>query len=234
MAELYQEYDKDLQGYAKAMGGPPDPWSVFMGKATSFGLTFASQFITPGIVREIYNNSQQWEKSYKRIYETGATGELTEEGREGRTQYTTYEDAIIRKATRNNPVMGFLADIVLHPETGYMAHEMPRNVIYDPMQMNSIEALSLYEDPYTKKQPKTTEEQIAVGFQVLGILQSKSVDELYQEGFMIDYDTKKFVSQMIWDNIASLNNEWAELEQTGALDYYQAGGGFGRCIDSEY
>jgi len=225
MAELYQEYDKDLQSYAKAMGGPPDPWSVFMGKATSFGLTFAAQFITPGIVREIYNNSQQWEKSYKRVYEMGATGELTQDGEEGKTQYTTYEDAIIRKATRNNPVMGFLADIILHPETGYMAHEMPRNVIYDPMQMNSIEALSLYEDPYTKKQPKSAEEQMAVGFQVLGILQSKSVDELYQEGFMIDYDTKKFVSQMIWDNIASLNNEWAELEQTGALDYYQAGDG---------
>ena len=221
MAELYQEYDKDLEGYAKSMGGPPDIWQVLMGKSTSFGLSFVSQFITPGIVREIYNNSQQFEKSYKRVYQTDATGQLTEEGRDdNRTQYTSYEDAIIRKFTRNNPVMGFMADMIMHPETGYMAHEMPNTIIYDPMQMNSIEVFSMYEDPYTKQVEKSVSDKMAVAFQAIGVLQSKSVDELYQEGFMLDYDTKVFISQVIWDNIATLNNEWAELEQSGALNYY--------------
>jgi len=221
MAELYREYDKNLEGYAKAMGGPPDPWTILKGKVTSFGLSYVSQFLTPGFLREIYNASQGNEVSYKRIYETDATGKLSMDARENnKTQYTSYEDAVIRKYTKNNPVMGFLADIVKNPETGYMHHEMPDLIIYDPAQMNSIEAFSLYEDPYTKKVQRPYQEQLAIGYMVIAALQSNDVEDLRHEGFMIDYDTKKLVSQMIWDMIATENDQWAELEQSGALNYY--------------
>lgn len=226
MAELYQEYDKDLEGYAKAMGGPPDVWTILKGKSTSFGLSYVSQFITPGFIKEWYNASQGNEVSYKRIYETDATGKLTMDAKERNiTQYTSYEDAVLRKFTKNNPIMGFIADALIHPETGYMYHEMPDKVIYDPIQMNSIEAFSIYEDPYTKKVPKSYEDQYAIGLDVISILQANSIQELKEQGFMIDYDTKKLVSQMIWDQIASENAQWADLEQSGALSYYNAGYG---------
>lgn len=221
MAELYREYENNLEGYAKAMGGPPDPWSILKGKVTSFGLSYASQFLTPGFLREIYNASQGNEVSYKRIYETDATGKLSMDARENnKTQYTSYEDAVIRKYTKNNPVMGFLADIVKNPETGYMHHEMPDLIIYDPAQMNSIQAFSLYEDPYTKQVERPYDQQLAIGYMLIATLQSNDVKDLKREGFMIDYDTKKLVSQIIWDMVATENNQWAELEQAGALNYY--------------
>ena len=221
MGELYKEYDNDLEGYAKAMGGPPDIWSILRGKTTSFGLSYASQFITPGILREIYNASQGNEVAYKRIFETDETGKLTMDAREkNKTQYTSYEDAVIRKYTKNNPVMGFLADIIIHPETGYMYHEMPDKVIYEPSQMNSMEAFSIYEDPYTKTTEKPLEEQIAMGYMLIATLQSNSVEDLVNQGFMIDYDTKVLVSKMISDMITTENTQWAELEQSGALNYY--------------
>lgn len=226
MGELYKEYENDLEGYAKAMGGPPDPWSILKGKTTSFGLQYVSQFITPGILKEIYNAGRGNEVSYKRIFETDATGKLSLDARENNaTEYTTYEDAVLRKFTKNNPVMGFLADLMFHPETGYMYHEMPDNKIYDPMQMNSIEAFSMYEDPYTKEQPKPLEQQLSIAYQIIGLLQSNSIEDLKAYGFMIDYDTKKVVSQVIWDQIATENAQWAELEQSGALSYYNAGYG---------
>lgn len=226
MAELYREYDQDIEGYAKAMGGPPDVWSVLKGKWTSFGLSYASQFITPGILREFYQAGQGNEVAYKRVFETDATGKLTLDARENnRTQYTTYEDAVIRKFTKDNPVMGFLADIIIRPETGYMNHEMPDRIIYEPEQMNSIQAFSMYADPYTKNYEKTPEEQYATALMVIATLQSNSVEDLVKQGFMIDYDTKKVVGEVIWDMIATENAQWAELEQNGALSYYNAGYG---------
>lgn len=226
MSELQQDYDKDVEGYAKAMGGPPQMTDIVNGKATSFGLSFVSQFITPGFIREIYNGSQQFEPTYKRVFETDATGRLTQDAKnDNKTQYTTYQDAIVRKFTKNNPVMGLLADLVLQPTTGYMSHEMPDRIVYDPEQMNSIEAFSLYEDPWTKKQLKSEQEQLGVCLAAVATLQSKSVEELHREGFMLDYDTKVFVGKWLWDNIASLNEQWNELEQSGALNYYTAGNG---------
>lgn len=93
------------------------------------------------------------------------------------------------------------------------------------MQMNSIEAFSMYEDPYTKEQPKPLEQQLSIAYQIIGLLQSNSIEDLKAYGFMIDYDTKKVVSQVIWDQIATENAQWAELEQSGALSYYNAGYG---------
>lgn len=226
MAELYREYDQDIEGYAKAMGGAPDIWSILKGKTTSFGLSYASQFITPGILREFYQAGQGNEVAYKRVFETDATGKLTLDAKENnRTMYTTYEDATIRKFTKDNPVMGFLADIIIRPETGYMNHEMPDRIIYEPEQMNSIQAFSMYEDPYTKNVEKSPEEQYATALMLIATLQSNSVEDLVQQGFMIDYDTKKVVGEVIWDMIATENSQWAELEQNGALSYYNAGYG---------
>jgi len=226
MAELYREYDQDVEGYAKAMGGPPDVWQILKGKMTSFGLSYAAQFITPGILREFYQATQGNEVAYKRVFETDATGKLTLDAKDNnRTMYTSYEDATIRKFTKDNPVMGFLADILMRPETGYMNHEMPDRIIYDPEQMNSIQAFSMYEDPYTKTIKKSPDEQYATALMLIATLQSNSVEDLVKQGFMIDYDTKNVVGQVIWDMIATENAQWADLEQQGAFSYYNAGYG---------
>ena len=224
--ELYRDYENDVEGYAKAMGGPPSLADVFYGKGTAAAATFVTQFCTPSFLREWYNDSQQWEKSYKKIYEETATGHLSEQGAQGKTQYTTYGDAMLRKITRKNPVMGFLCDAVLHPNTSYMASGMPDTIIYDPEQMESVSAFSLYTDPYTKKEEKSEIEKQAIALQVVAILQSTNdMGSLVSSGFQLDYDTKKYVSQYIWDQIATLNEEYYAREKNGELDYYVLGDG---------
>lgn len=218
--EFYRDYDDTLDSFAKAWGGAPSVADMMNGKMTSWGLSFVSQFITPLCLREIYNSSQEFEVSYKRIYEEGATGRPTEDAlTEGKTQMATYQDAIIRKYTRNNPVMGFLADLVIRPQTGYMAHEMPRTIYYDPAQMNSLEVFSLYKDPFTKTQPKTDEEKEAMALQLFYDFQHYSVDELKQAGFVLDYETKEFMGGWLWDRIADSNAAWYEMEAQGYTNY---------------
>ena len=226
MSEFEQWYEQDLEGYAKAMGGPPTPEDMIMGRATSFGLSFVTQFFTPGFVREIANAGKDWESSYKRIYKESATGDMVVDAEgNAETQYTTYSDAIIRKFTRNNPVMGLLADLILHPETGYQDWEMPRSVIYDPAQMNSLEHFSLYNDPWNRMSEKTDLEKDAIAVEVIGILQGSTVDKLSTEGFALDYETKQYVSKYIWDMVASLNREWTEFQESEYSDFYVLGHG---------
>ena len=221
-AELEQAYENDFEGYKKAMGGPPTIQDVWNGRLTSFGLSMVAQFITPGILREIYNQSQQGEVSYKRIFQEGQYGKQTEDGEQGdKTQYTTYQDAMLRKYTKNNPIMGFLADQIIHPETGYMAHEMPRNVIYDPFQMNAMEYFSIYNDPFNRMDEKTDEEKDALAVEAIGALQTYSIEELKAQGFALDYETKEYISKVIWDTIAGLNNTYNEfLKSDAANNYY--------------
>ena len=138
---------------------------------------------------------------------------------------TTYQDAMIRKYTRNNPVMGFLANLLLQPNTGYMAHQMPRTIYYDPAQLNSLEVFSIYNDPFQKQDPKTDEEKDAMALQLLYVFQTYSVDELASQGFCLDYDTKDYMGAWLWDRIADLNDGWSELVQDGQTDYYVAGEG---------
>lgn len=226
MAELYSDYENDVEGYAKAQGGAPS-WSEFiMGKGKTIGLSFVTQFATPGILREVYNMGQQYEASYKKVFETDATGQLTKDAKENnKTQYTDYSDAILRKYTRYNPVLGWLADCLYHPTTGYMATEMPRTVVYDPFQMNSMEALSIYNDPWTKKDEKSYTEKLAVASEVICLLQTYSIADLQKQGFAIDSATREFTSEFIHDQIAQLKRDWNTMRGNGQLDYYVLGNG---------
>lgn len=226
LAEIQADWSNDIEGYKKAMGGPPSLSDYINGKWTVSSLSFVSQFLTPGFLREIYNGAQRYEVSYKKVYQTDATGRLTQKAKEDNyTQYTDYADAIVRKYTRYNPMMGFLADLVIRPTTGYMAHEMPRTVIYDPMQMNSMEALSIYNDPWNKKDPKDYTEQLAIANEVVVLLQTYDTSELRSQGFMLDSDTREFVSEFIHDQIAALKNNWNDMKSSGELDYYALGEG---------
>ena len=221
LAEFYKDYENDVEGYARAMGGAPSIAQMVNGKATSFGLSFVAQFITPGFLREIYNQGIDAERSYKKIYQENEYGRLTAEGEQGeKVQYTTYEDAIIRKHTRNNPVMGLLADLILRPNTGYMAHEMPKTIIYDPYQTNALNYFSLYNDPYTKTEEKTDLEKDALAIEIIGTLQSNSIENLVKQGFALDYETKQYVSKYIHDILAEEKQIYNDFCASEYSDYY--------------
>jgi hypothetical protein len=217
------DYNEDAMDYLKAQGGSPSATDVASSGLISFGLNWISQFITPAIVKELWNDSQEFEHSYKRIYEENEAGHLTEEGMAGKTMRTTYQDAQLRKITRRNPAMGLIFDTILQPNTSYITSRMPRTVYYDPDQMNSIKALSMVDEFGNERSDADKE---AVAAQVILELESyNDMDALYKTGFMISGDTRAFVSKVIWDIIKKEKDRWADLIADGGTDAYYLGDG---------
>lgn len=217
-------YNMDQLDWEKARGGSPSATEVMLADAASYGINWVSQFITPSFAKEVYNDLQQYEVSYKRIYEENGTGQLTEDGMAGATQRTDYIDAMVRKATRKNPLMGFLLDVITQPNTGYMWHEMPRTVYYDPTQLESVREFSIYNDDGTEK---TAEEKDAIALSVISVLQGyDDMEALYQTGFYLPYDTRAYVSKVIWDAIELENDQYNEcMRETNGFDFYTLGEG---------
>ena len=226
--ESYMEsYYEDLDRFIGSKDGEPSPTEVLFANVSIAGMNWATSFVLPTILKDLYRNSTEYEVSYKRIYEENATGQLTEDGMNGATRYATYFDQKLRQATRKNPVLGWLCDIALNPNTGYLANEMPRTVYYDPAQMNSMQALSLYTtDEYGNKIQKPDRECQAIALGVIMMLQSyDDMGELMKTGFALPYDTMDYVGDVVWDIANGSTEMYNQYIDNGDLDYYKLGGG---------
>ena len=215
---LVSRYDKDYEQYKDAKGGPPSFTDWMQANSIGFGLNWISQFFTPSCIREWYQNSQQWERSYKRVYQTNPDGTLSEAGQQGYTEYMTYADAQIRRATRRNPFLGFLADLALHPTTGYMAGEMPMTVYTDDFQREAGD--------YWTINGLAPEEQQAKILEIICEIQSyDNMEDLARTGFYLDNETRAALGSTVWDVINEWDNWYYGLQEDGQLDYYTLGNG---------
>ena len=217
-------YERDVETYADAPGGSPDFSTWLYGKFGPALISYVGQFVTPTFVREFF--SDPWEHSYNRVYETDPAGRLTEEGTFGRTQRTDYLDAQIRKATRNNPVMGWLLNWTMPltgATTGYMEGDMPYTQIPEEAQVEASAYYSINDENGDPLPYEVQEQRIA---EVITVLMAwDDMEELYQSGFYLDYDTRDAVGDTIWDVCTSLTNQYYEMIENGELDYYYLGDG---------
>ena len=217
-------YEQDVETYADAPGGSPDFSTWIYGKFGPALISYAGQFVTPTFVREFF--SDPWEHSYNRVYETDPAGRLTEEGTFGRTQRTDYLDAQIRKATRNNPIMGWLLNWTMPltgATTGYMEGNMPYTQIPEEAQVEASAYYSINDENGDPLPYEVQEQRIA---EVITVLMAwDDMEELYQSGFYLDYDTRDAVGDTIWDVCTSLTNQYYEMIENGELDYYYLGDG---------
>lgn len=215
---LISDYNEDVIQFQNAKGGVSYA-AYIQSNAFTLGLSWLSQFITPSIVRDIYQSWPQFEKSYKKVYETNASGTLTEDGANGKQVYTTYSDAMIRKMTRNNPVWGFLFS-AMHgfQGTSYWGPSMPDTIYYDDAQLESADAYSV--------KGSDGEERVVKIANIIGILQSyDSMEELAETGFFLDRETLEAVAQQVWDNYHEADEWYYGLQSSGQLDYYVLGNG---------
>lgn len=216
---FFSDYELAKERYADAPGGAPGLMDYLGSNAASFGLSWTTQFFTPSFAREFYNNMQEYEHSYNRVYSTSAAGKLNEKGVYGTTKKTSYADAMIRRATRKNPVLGWVLDMVLQPEgTGYMASEMPFTIYYDDAMLANAEAISVKDLNETEKYQRCME--------IYNYMRSfKSVDDLKETGFFLDYETRYALSEFIWDTYHQIDEEWQNLGAQGLLSYTVLGEG---------
>ncbi len=227
--EVYQEkYYNDLERYSNMEDSNVSGSEVLFSNLSISAINWLMGFCTPGILKDLYKESQTYEVSHKKIYETDVTGQRTEDSyTEGATQNTTYFDAKLREQTKKNPVLAWLCDMFIPHTTGYFASEMPRTVYYDPAQMDAYKALSLYTtDEYGNKVQKSDEECQAIALGVIIQLQSYgSMEELAKTGFCVPYDTLDYVSDMIWDIANGTTSLYEDYVSSGALDPYVLGDG---------
>lgn len=218
---LMTSFENDVEDYADAYGGSPSFTEWLTGKFHAASLSYVGQFITPAFIREFIDSPI--EHSYNRIYAENEAGQLTEEGAAGATMRTSYRDAQIRKITRNNPVLAWIADFALNPNTSYTEEGMPHVVIYDPVAMESANRYSINDEDGNPLPIDVQESRIA---EVISILQSTDdMEALYQSGFFIDYDTRYAVGQTIWDICTDLTNDYYQLKADGGLNWEVLGEG---------
>lgn len=230
----YREaWANDVERFRNAAGESPDASMVLWANASSSIINWGMQFITPSFLKELYQASQEYEVSYKKIAMTDAYGNVILKS-DGTPYYmnTTYLDAKIRYLAKKNPVFAFLADIFTGKglgsnETGYLASEMPRTVYYDPTQLDAFKALSLYyDDGFGNQIEKSEKEKQAIALGVIMKLQSYSdMEELYKTGFCIPRETMDYVGDVIWDIIQGQTDIYQTMMNTGQLDYYLLGDG---------
>jgi len=215
---LVSDYNEDVIQFQKAKGGPPSFSQYLQANAFSLGTNWASQFVTPSIVREWYQAATPFEKSYKKIYEQSPSGKLTEAGQEGKMVYTTYDDAMKRKLARRNPVLAALFEFTNGTSTSYWGPNMPDNVYYDDYQLASMD--------YTSVSGLEGTDRMAKVVDIIATLQSyDDMNQLAAEGFHLDYETLAAVSAQVWDNYHAADEWYYGLQADGMLNYYTLGGG---------
>jgi hypothetical protein len=218
-----EEYMSDTDYYDES----PDTIQEILLSESEIGMYRMANVFTPKIIKEISQIASPYEVSYNRVYETNATGSLVEGAVEnGLTVKTDYTDAQIRKLTRNNYLLGQIANFLKQGTytTGYTAAEMPNQYTYDTEQLAFMHNYSVWD--YDNETYKSTEEIEEVCASIITILeQNDDMDALYKEGFYLDSYTKKAVSDYIWNLYQDEIDSWNDLEQSGALEYTTAGDG---------
>lgn len=220
-SSILSDYERDVETYADAKNGSPDLSRWLMGQFQGSMLTWAGQFWCPQIFKELFSTSL--EHSYNKVYEETSTGALTEAGANGKTMKTTYEDAMLRKVARRNPVTATLLDITLRPNTGYLESEMPLVVIPDQAQMDSQKYWSLYDDAGNPLPESVRQEKI---IEIISLMQqTDDMEDLYKAGFYLDSKTRFDVGDTIWQICSNLTDAYYEMEANGDLNPYVLGGG---------
>lgn len=203
--QYVEEFESVTDQYANAEGGSPDFMEMLLDDQVSFGTNWITQFFTPSFIREIGNSREflQYERSYKKVVD-----------KEGNEVYTDYLDSQIRKVSRKNPVLGVILNMANgalgfnESQTGYLATQMPKVKILDENQRGSLNYYNLYDDEGNEL---PEEYKQALGFEILAKLSSTNdIKSLVQDGFVIPYETRIYVSQML--------NDWRQYEQ----DQYNA------------
>ena len=148
-------YYADHEKYESTKQSNATAFEVFTSDAAVYGMNWLASFLTPSIAKEIYQDAQQYETSYKKVYKTDKRGNVIYND-DGTPQIddALYLDSKIRKLTQKNPVWALIMNTITGAEqngTGYFANEMPRTVYYDPEQMASVKNFSLMNDDGTPK-----------------------------------------------------------------------------------
>lgn len=214
---LWTDYEEDIEYFQNAKDGGPSFGKWLQCNAFNASLNWATQFITPSILTEVYRSSTDLEKSYKRKWATSASGATTEKGQYGQTEMRTYDDAMKHKLTQHNPVLAYLFATLFNED--YLLENMPDTVMYDDYQLEATQGTSIAGLSNELKMAKVTD--------IINVLMGvDDVDAFVKEtGFHLDYETLIAVSSQVWDMYHEADEWYNGLQASGQLNYLSLGNG---------
>lgn len=230
---LLDDLIDEAELYSGAETGEPSVARLLQMKSTTGILNWASQFFTPSFVKEAawVLDPDNKEASYKNVYVTDAYGNrVQDQYGNWRVERTNPMDQAFRKVTRNNPFLGVIMNIFTAGDegrTGYLEAQMPDTVMYNEEQVlvaNALSVVTYDEDgqPIMKDQA----DRRAISTAIMNVLASSDDPaQLRADGFCLNYDTRNYVSKVIWDQINFLDKQWSGFLQETGRNYYLIGDG---------
>lgn len=190
--------------WSDAEGGQPGVTEILATKSITIGLSGIANLFTPSMFKELYRALPEYEKSYKLIYEEDEHGNLTEDGANGKTEKTSYHDAMLRKLSKGNPLIAIMLNLALQPNTSFWATKMPDVNILDTRQIKSSEEHSIYDENGMLKEDKD-----AIVAEVVATLQSTDdMQALWEQGYYIPYETKEYIGVIVANRIKTLKEDY--------------------------
>lgn len=214
---LWTDYEEDMEYFQNAKDGGPSFGKWLQCNAFNASMNWATQFITPSILTEVYRSSTDLEKSYKRKWATSASGAITENGQYGQTEMRTYDDAMKHKLTQHNPVLAYLFATLFNED--YLLENMPNTVMYDDFQIEATHGTSISGLPNDQKMAKVAD--------IISVLMGvDDIDAFVKEtGFHLDQETLIAVSSQVWDMYHEADEWYNGLQASGQLNYLTLGNG---------
>lgn len=237
--QMMEDMEDEAAAYDDTVGGVPDPTKILAGKTEATLLTMAGKVFTPGILKSL-GKTYKYEASYKRIWEPNTGDVDVSAGILAPTVKVDYDEAIVRKVTRDNPILGVIANVLHGADTSYTAtttlgakREMTPVLYPEQTQRFIRNKYSIYatdeygeyvQDDKGNFTEKSDQEKEAIALDIIATLQSyEDMEELYSNGFIMDSGTRKYVGDIIWQTVGQLQTEfWTWYNST---DNYELGGG---------
>lgn len=213
--------------YRFAIGGEPTAADKLLGMSSQFGLNFLGKFITPSFMKEIGRMATRYEKSYRTVFAEGVEGIDSNAGQTADTVKTDYVDAMVRQCTARNPVLGFIVNMFLQPNTSYTsfgspfaANSMPNVEYTDPFEKYVSGKYSIMTtDENGNYVEKNDFQKQQVAMDVLATLESTDdMKALRESGFALDWQTRAYVSNVLWQTVNQANTEFYEWYNSSASD----------------
>lgn len=233
-SDVEKDLEDEADNYTYAPSGEPTIDDLGSAKFGAAGLAVAGRIITPAFIRSLGRGYSK-QKSYNRVWAADAQQTESDTGYVDDTVRIDYDDAVIRKVTRDNPVLGEIMNFITSADTSYSGstsifakNEMPPTVYQDPLQreISQIYSIKTYNEKTKEYDFLPDNERQKVALNIIATLQSYSdIEDLYSSGFMIDTDTRLYVGDMIWQIVTEIQQDYYDWAYSSDGDNYVLGNG---------
>lgn len=231
--QVYENMEDQAMSYEDTLAGKPDFPDIARGTMEASVLSFLGKAFVPSFIRNI-GAAYDYERSYKRVWAPNGENVDVSAGKLTDTVRVDYDEAMIRKVTRDNVVLGVIMNFITNADTSYTGatslgakREMTPVVYSDPYQRYIMDQYSIYyKDDKGEYVEKSENEKQAIALDIIATMQQyNNMEDLYDQGFILDSRTRRYVGDIIWQTVGEIQATYWNWANSEDADAYVLGGG---------